>query len=65
LPLLYFGEAKDYDAKEFYRYAVDPHKVITQLMGDPKPDRSTRKANRARIQEATGSHRGYKAFEDL
>lgn len=52
--LLYFGEVKDYDAKGLYRYAVDPHAMITQLMGDPNRDRTTWKADKAGLERATG-----------
>lgn len=44
--LLYFGEAKNYDAKGLYRYAVDPHAMITQIMADPNRDRSAGRQSR-------------------
>lgn len=52
--LLYFGDAKDYDASGLYRYAVDPHAMITQIMADPNRDRATWTADKAVLQEATG-----------
>lgn len=52
--LLYFGNAKDYDAKGLYRYSVDPHAMITQIMADPNRDRTNWLADRAEIQKATG-----------
>lgn len=52
--LLYFGDAKDYDAAGLYRYAVDPHAMITQIMADPNRDRATWTADKAALQKATG-----------
>lgn len=52
--LLFFGDAKDYDARGLYRYAVDPHGMITQIMADPNRDRATWVADKAALQKATG-----------
>ncbi|MEN6542221.1 hypothetical protein [Parvibaculum sp.] len=52
--LLYFGDAKDYDANGLYRYAVDPHEMITQIMADPNRDRANWLADKAVLQQATG-----------
>ncbi len=52
--LLYFGNAKDYDGKGLYRYSVDPHAMITQIMADPNRDRSNWLKDKAAIQNATG-----------
>ncbi|MFD2653895.1 hypothetical protein [Brucella rhizosphaerae] len=52
--LLYFGNAKDCDEKGLYRYAVDPHAMVTQIMGDPNRDPSHWMADKAEIQSATG-----------
>ncbi|MBG6119349.1 MULTISPECIES: hypothetical protein [unclassified Sphingobium] len=51
--LLYFGDAKDYDGRGLYRYAADPHSMITQIMADPNRDRGGWKADKAALQEAT------------
>lgn len=52
--LLYFGEAKDYDAQGLYRYVFDPHTVITQIMGDPNRDRTNWTSDKTALQSATG-----------
>jgi hypothetical protein len=52
--LLYFGESKYYEANGLYRYTIDPHDMITQIMADPNSDRSNWLANKADLQEATG-----------
>ena len=52
--LLYFGDAGAYDAKGLYRYRVDPHEMITQIMADPSRDRRTWNADKAAIAKATG-----------
>ena len=52
--LLYFGESKDYGDEGLYRYAVDPHDMITQIMADPNRDRRNWGADKAAIQAATG-----------
>ncbi len=52
--LLYFGEASDHDARGLYRYSVDPHAVITQIMADPSRDRSGWAADKKEIKRATG-----------
>lgn len=52
--LLYFGDAKVYTANGLYRYAIDPHAMITQIMADPNRDRSNWLADKAYLQKATG-----------
>ena len=52
--LLFFGEAEDYDSKGCYRYRVDPHEMITQIMADPNRDRSNWIVDKAQIASATG-----------
>lgn len=52
--LIYFGEAKSYDTKGLYRYTVDPHKMITQIMADPNRDRTNWLADKNGIEQATG-----------
>jgi len=52
--LLYFGDARGYDATRLYRYAVDPHGMITQIMADPNRDRSAWRTDKTALQKATG-----------
>lgn len=52
--LLFFGEAKNHDAFGLYRYRVDPHSLITQIMADPNRDRGKWSADKLAIQRATG-----------
>ncbi|WP_209427604.1 hypothetical protein [Pararhodobacter sp. SW119] len=52
--LIYFGKAGIYDDKGLYRYAVDPHEMITQIMADPNRDRTNWPADKARLREMTG-----------
>lgn len=52
--LIYFGDAKNYDARGLYRYKVDPHEMITQVMADPSRDRTNWFAEKKRLQAATG-----------
>lgn len=52
--LLYFGDAKSYDANGLYRYAVDPHAMITQIMADPNRARTNWTADKADLKRATG-----------
>jgi len=52
--LIYFGDAKNYDDKGLYRYTVDPHVMITQIMADPNRDRTTWLADKARLRKITG-----------
>lgn len=52
--LLYFGDAKDYDGNGLYRYGVDPHQMITQIMADPNRDRRNWLDDKAAIERATG-----------
>lgn len=52
--LLYFGDSKSYDANGLYRYVVDPHAMITQIMADPNRDRGTWDADKVVLQQKTG-----------
>ncbi len=52
--LLYFGDAKKCDDKGLYRYPVDPHVMITQIMADPNRDRSHWETDKAEIKAKTG-----------
>ncbi|KAB2756666.1 DUF2971 domain-containing protein [Brucella anthropi] len=52
--LLHFGDAGNSDPRGLYRYPVDPHDMITQIMADPNRDRRDWKADRAAIAKATG-----------
>lgn len=52
--LLYFGSVKKYDTKGLYRYDVDPHQLITQIMADPNRDRNKWLNDKATIQAITG-----------
>lgn len=52
--LLYFGDARSYDAQGLYRFNVDPHAMITQIMADPNRNRATWTADKATLQRATG-----------
>lgn len=52
--LLYFGEKEDYDSNGLYRYSVDPHTMITQIMGDPNRDRRSWNCDKAQIRKETG-----------
>lgn len=52
--LLYFGDAATFDDKGLYRYEVDPHAMITQIMADPNRDRANWLTDKAAIAKATG-----------
>jgi hypothetical protein len=52
--LLHFGEATDYDQQGLYRYDVDPHQLITQIMADPNRDRGNWQNEKTAIQQKTG-----------
>ena len=52
--LIYFGNAENYDKEGLYRYTVDPHQMITQIMADPNRNRSTWLADKDQLQKATG-----------
>jgi len=52
--LLYFGDASAFDDKGLYRYEVDPHAMITQIMADPNRDRANWRTDKAAIAKATG-----------
>ncbi|MDZ5454867.1 hypothetical protein [Labrys sp. ZIDIC5] len=51
--LLYFGEEKLY-SNGLYRYIVDPHQTITQIMADPNRDRQNWEADKEIIRSTTG-----------
>lgn len=64
--LLYFGDAKHYTANGLYRYAVDPHAMITQIMADPNRDRANwlvEKADLARVTGFTGEIKRSKIYD--
>jgi len=63
--LLYFGDAKQYDANGLYRYPIDPQVMITQLMADPNRDRANWLADKAEASSADEIHRRDHAVEDL
>ncbi|MBT3069264.1 hypothetical protein KKP04_00050 [Rhodomicrobium sp. Az07] len=50
--LLYFGNAGDYQ-DGLFRYAINPHELITQIMADPNRDREHWVRDKAGIQNAT------------
>lgn len=52
--LLYLSDAESCDANGLYRYAIDPHAMITQIMADPNRNRATWTADKATLQRATG-----------
>lgn len=52
--LLYFGKAADCDDKGLYRYEVDPHDMVTQIMADPNRDRANWTKDKARLKKETG-----------
>ncbi|MCA3644260.1 MAG: hypothetical protein IOC63_20875 [Methylobacterium sp.] len=52
--LLYFGDAKSYGANGLYRYPVDPHDMITQIMADPNRNRTTWTTDKTALQRETG-----------
>ncbi len=52
--LLYFGNATDCDERGLYRYPVDPHALVTQIMADPNRNRANWVADKAAIKSATG-----------
>lgn len=51
--LLYFGNATDCDDNGLYRYEVDPHDMVTQIMADPNRDLAIWKKDRIRIAKET------------
>jgi hypothetical protein len=51
---LYLGDASTFDDKGLYRYEVDPHARITQIMADPNRDRANWLTDKAAIAKATG-----------
>ncbi|OWZ94118.1 hypothetical protein B9J07_06465 [Sinorhizobium sp. LM21] len=52
--LLYFGNATDCDSGGRYKYEVDPHELVTQIMADPNRDRSNWTKDKARLKKETG-----------
>lgn len=52
--LLYFGSSSQYDERGLYRYRVNPHQIITQIMADPNRDKRAWKEDKAEIKTATG-----------
>jgi hypothetical protein len=52
--LLHFGDVSEQDERGLYRYPVDPHVVVTQIMADPNRDRHTWAADKVEIKRATG-----------
>lgn len=52
--LLYFGNAKEYDNNGLYRYPVDPHAMITQIMADPIRNRANWLKEKATLEQTTG-----------
>ena len=52
--LLYFGDAKNYDEKGLYRYEIDPHDMITQIMADPNRNRENWTSDKAHLKKETG-----------
>jgi hypothetical protein len=52
--LLYFGNAADCDHNGLYRYEVDPHDMITQIMADPNRHRTDWPKDKARLKKETG-----------
>ena len=52
--LLLFADKSKIDQNGCYRYAVDPHNMVTQIMADPNRDRSGWGADKAAIISATG-----------
>ena len=51
--LLYFGEEKNFDTLGLYRYKVDPHEMVTQIMADPNWERSNWLRDMAEIKSKT------------
>jgi hypothetical protein len=52
--LIYFGEANQCDDNGLYRYRINPHEMITQIMADPNRDRNYWAADHTAIKERTG-----------
>lgn len=52
--LVYFGDENNFDGKGLYRYDIDTHQMITQIMADPHRDRRIWNAEKAAITAATG-----------
>ena len=52
--LLFFGDSTDYCAKGLYRYKIDPHLMIDQLMADPNRNRVHWNTDKENLKKATG-----------
>lgn len=52
--LLFFGNNGDFNNRGLYRYDVDPHTMITQIMADPNRNRTNWKSDKSKIRDATG-----------
>jgi hypothetical protein len=52
--LLFFGDSKKFDTNGLYRYKIDPHNLITQIMADPNRGRSDWAKDKAEIASKTG-----------
>ena len=52
--LLYFSDVCEQDDHGLYRYPVDPHEVITQIMADPNRERGKWATDEVEIKRATG-----------
>ncbi|UWR49793.1 hypothetical protein [Phaeobacter inhibens] len=52
--LVFFGKTELYDTKGLYRYGINPHSMITQIMADPNRDRNKWTSERLKLQAATG-----------
>jgi hypothetical protein len=51
--LLYFGDTPKYDRMGLYKYDVDPHQMITQIMADPNRDRAIWLDDKKELEQAT------------
>ena|GEM_PF-753560 len=51
--LLFLGNATDYGDNGLYRYEVDPHEVVLQIMADPNRDRANWERDKARLRKET------------
>lgn len=63
--LLYFGNATDCDERGLYRYPVDPHALVTQIMADPNRNRANRGGGQGSDQIRNGFHWRDKKIEGL
>ena len=51
--ILYFGKAADCDDRGLYRYEIDPHDMVTQIMADPNRTRANWTKDKARLKKET------------